>query len=391
MQESAGVLIRNGQIAYGSAWQPKSALGMRNGRIVFIGRDDQADYSAYQHVLDADGCYISPGLIDCHTHGGIGLDFLTVPVGELAKLLTWYASNGVTGVMPTLSAGLKADFLAGCERLTSVSEAEISGAKILGIHIEGPYINKAKKGAQPYDEKNPVPVGAVDEYLGFFKNATRIMTLAPEIEGGLELIDKLMANRVLCSIGHSNATFAQTMQAIQHGLSRSSHTFNAQSAFSHQEPGIIGALMISDSVFAEITLDGHHVHPAAAKAFIKAKGFEKVVLITDSMQATGLGDGEFIRPGNRKIYVKNGTARLENGSLAGSVLTLNRAVANAVHLLDLPLSAAIRMASRHAAESLQLKMCGSLIAGYQADIIIHDSEMNILNTFVNGKMVYSKK
>lgn len=265
------------------------------------------------------------------------------------------------------------------------------GEHIGGINIEGPYINPGRKGAQPLDEENPVSPDQVDDYLGYFKDAVRVMTLAPEIEGGMDLLAYLAQNGIICSIGHSKASYEETLQAIGLGLKRTTHTFNGMDPFHHRQPGIVGAAMVSDAVYSEITLDGFHVHPGAAKALMRAKGYEKVVLITDSMQAAGLGDGEFIRPGNRKIFVKDGVARLESGSIAGSVLTLNRAVANAVNFLDIPLNKAVAMASENVANSLGLMQVGRIAEGCKADLMIHNAEMEVFYTFKQGKQVYRRE
>lgn len=389
MAAQSGLLIKNGKMATDSGIQTNIAVGINQNKIVFVGNDARVPEKEYANIIDASGAFISPGLIDSHTHGGVGFDFLTVKHEEIGQLLNWYASNGVTAVLATLSAGLKNDYLNACQMLTGLVKEGSPGARILGLHIEGPYINKEKKGAQPFDEENPVKVSEADEYLEYFNDAVRVMTLAPEIEGGIELIDHLMMRNVICSVGHSNATYEETIQAIQHGLNRSTHTFNTMSQLEHHNPGIIGAIMVSDEVFAEITLDGHHVHPGAVKALLKAKGTDKVVLITDSIQASGLGSGEFIRPGDRHIYVKDNVARLKSGNLAGSVLTLNLAVKNATTMLDLPLGTALKLATQNVANSLGLKGIGTLEKGNIADLIVHDKEMNIYKTIINGKLIYS--
>jgi len=389
MSGQTGLLIKNGKMATDSGIKKNIAVGINRNRIVFVGNDAQVSEEEYPSIIDAGGAFISPGLIDSHTHGGTGFDFLTVTDEEIDHLLKWYATNGVTAVLATLSAGLKDDYLEACQVLTRSVKRGSPGARLLGIHIEGPYINKEKKGAQPFDEENPVKISEVDEYLEYFNDAIRIMTLAPEIDGGIDLIDRLVSRNVICSVGHSNATYEETIRAVQHGLNRSTHTFNTMSQLEHHNPGIIGAVMVSDEIFAEITLDGNHVHPGAVKALLKAKGLDKVILITDSIQASGLGDGEFIRPGDRHIYVKDNVARLKSGNLAGSVLTLNQAVKNAVMMLDLPLGMALKLATKNVANSLGIKKFGTLEEGNTADIIVHNENMNIYKTIIDGRLVYS--
>ncbi|NMB62897.1 MAG: N-acetylglucosamine-6-phosphate deacetylase [Chloroflexi bacterium] len=389
MTEQSGLLVKNGRVATANGIQTNIAVGINRNRIVFIGNDTRISDEEYPSIIDAGGAFISPGLIDSHTHGGAGYDFLTVADDEIDQLLEWYASNGVTAVLATLSAGLKDGYLEACQVLTRLVKKGSPGARLLGIHIEGPYISKEKKGAQPFDEENPVKITDVDEYLGYFDDAVRIMTLAPEIDRGIELIDHLVSRNVICSVGHSDATYEEIIRAVMHGLNRSTHTFNTMSQLEHHSPGIVGAVMVCDEIFAEITLDGSHVHPGAVKALLKAKGLDKMILITDSIQASGLGDGEFIRPGDRHIYVKDNVARLKSGNLAGSVLTLNQAVKNAVTMLDLPLGMALKLATQNVANSLGLKNFGILKEGSVADIIVHDEEMNIYKTIIDGRLVYS--
>ncbi len=387
MGKEFDLLITNGNLISRSGIKTNAAVGIQAGKIAFVGSKADIEESDSLKTIDACGAFISPGLIDSHTHGGFGFDFLTANENEVDQMLKWYASNGVTALLPTLSAGLKDDYLSACQVLTKVHDRKSPGAKVLGINIEGPYINKDKKGAQPYDENNPAKVADVNDYLGCFKDAVRVMTLAPEIEGGMELIDVLVKNNVICSAGHSNATYEEILQAVKHGLTRTTHTFNVMSQLEHHAPGIVGAAMVCDDIFAEVTLDGHHVHPGAVKALLKTKGIHKIVLMTDSIQATGLGDGEFIRPGDRHIYVKDNVARLKTGNLAGSVLTLNRAVANAVQMLEIPIEQAVNLASYNVAASLKLDGIGAIQEGYAADLIIHDERMKIIHTVVDGSVI----
>jgi N-acetylglucosamine-6-phosphate deacetylase len=215
------------------------------------------------------------------------------------------------------------------------------------------------------------------------------VTLAPELPGADELIRYLVAEGVVVSAGHSNATYEQTLDAIQAGVSRVAHLYNGMSPFTHREPGVTGAALDQEHVYAELILDGLHIHPAAARIAIHAKGLERIVLVTDATQAAGLGEGAYVRPGNRKITVKDGAARLESGTLAGSVLSMDRAVANACDFLSIGLDQAIRLASRNAAESLFLPTKGSLAPGFDADVILFDEEVRIRATIVAGKKVYS--
>lgn len=391
MEQKSTLLIKNVHLVQSDRILEDAILGIKEGKIERIDTESGSIAQAYEQVLDGKGLFLSPGLIDSHTHGGITYDFLTAEKDEILKLVKWYASNGVTGILPTLSAGLKDDFLLSSQRLEEFKTDSPWGEHILGMHIEGPYVNEKRKGAQPFDKDNQPSVSDVDDYLLYLQDAVRVMTLAPELEGCMDLVERLSAQGIICSAGHSDASYEVIMEAVKKGLTRTTHTFNGMSPFHHRQPGIVGAAMVSDEIFAELTLDGFHVHPGAAKALIRAKGLEKVLLITDSMQATGLGDGEFVRPGNRKIHVKDGIARLESGSIAGSVLTLNRAVYNAMHMLGYPLHVAINLATRNVAQSLGLKQTGEIKPGFAADLFLHDEQLNVYHTIKNGKLVYTKE
>ncbi len=390
MTENSTLIIRNGTVLTPTETLPEHDILVVNNRLVKIGKKIQSPPGENANELNAGGLMVSPGLIDSHTHGGNGFDFMAANVEQIQQLLKWYATYGVTSVFPTLSAALTEEYHRCCEIIGEVHKQGERGARILGIHVEGPYISPEKKGAQPLLEGKPPTLDDIKDFINCEGSIVRIVTLAPEIPIGLELVDFLVSHGVIASVGHSNATYEEVQEAVKHGLSRSSHTYNGMSGLNHRKPGVVGAVMVDDSIYAEITLDGHHVHPGAAKALFKAKGLDKIVLITDSMQAAGLGDGEFIRPGNRHITVKDGAARLDSGSLAGSVLTLNRAVINATKFIDIPLNQAIQMASWNAARSTGIPNLGFIKEGNLADLIVHDADMNISFTIIDGKIVYSR-
>lgn len=358
-------------------------------RIISIDEAAHAHISATARVIDARGLIVAPGFIDAHTHGGVGFDFMTASPEQVRYLLLWLASTGVTALLPTLASSSQDDLLRMVRLLGEVRQSDPPGAAIAGIHLEGPYINPKRRGAQPEQAIRPPSIPEMEALIAASSQGIRLVTLAPELPGALELIGFLSSHEILSSLGHSDATYEQVEAARKAGLKRAAHLYNGMSEFNHRSPGAVGAVLTNDEIYAEIILDGIHVHPAAARLALRSKGIHRLVLVTDATQAAGLGDGVYIRPGNRKVIVENGAARLETGKLAGSVLTMSQAVANAVKFLGIPLADAIAMASAVAAESLGLHASrGSLEPGKLADVVIMDENAQIRMTIARGHIAY---
>jgi len=365
-------------------------LIIREGKILALGPTGSISIPSDAERIDARGLTVAPGYIDTHTHGGNGHDYMDSTLEDIRSILRWLPSTGVTAVLPTLASAELKDELEMVARLREVKEHPAPGeATILGIHLEGPYISMARRGAQPEKAIRPPSIAEMEQLIEASGHYVCLVTLAPELPGALELIRFLVQQGISVSAGHSEASYAQVMAAEQAGLSRVTHLYNGMSAFDHRAPGIIGAALTSDSIYAELILDGIHVDPVAANVALRAKGIDRVVLMTDATQAAGLGDGIYVRPGNRRITVKDGAARLDSGSLAGSVLTLDRAVRNAISLLHLLLSDAVALATRSAANSLGMGATkGTLSPGQDADIVIMGKDMEVCTTLVRGAVVY---
>lgn len=364
------------------------AVWMRAGIITAITTHPEHALPQDTRVIDAGGLYVSPGFIDAHSHGGKGFDFMTCSSSELDEVLAWLASTGVTAILPTLATSPFDQEIEMVRRLGAASQRNFPGTALVGLHLEGPYIHPEKRGAQP---AGPIRLPDLDEINALVEasgHTIRLVTLAPELNGALEVIQALVKQGIVVSAGHSNATYQEMVLGIEAGITRVAHLYNGMSSFNHRAPGVAGAALEQDKVFAEIVLDGIHVHPAAARIALRSKGLSRLVLVSDATQAAGLGDGIYIRPGNRKVIVKDGAARLESGELAGSTLTLDRAVANAVAFLGLPLEQAVQLASLNAARSLNLPAQGCLAANYVANLTIFDRDVRIQATFVNGQKVY---
>jgi N-acetylglucosamine-6-phosphate deacetylase len=362
---------------------------IEEGRIRAVGPTAGLDVPRGTDHRDLRGRLIMPGYIDCHTHGGFGHDFMDCSPAEARNMLSRFAQHGVTGVLATIATCPQERCIEILRTLAPLAAEQGSGARLLGVHLEGPYISRERAGAQPTGPIRPPNVEEAAELLDASQGTVRLMTVAPEEPNGLELIRYLDQAGVVVGIGHSNADYETAMMAIDAGVTRATHTFNGMSPFHHRRPGIPGAVMTDDRVYCEIIADGHHVHPAVVDLLVKVKGHDHVILVSDSNQAAGMGDGTYVRPGDRKITVRDGAAWLANGSLAGSVLTLDSAVAWLVNDLGHPLASVVAMASRTPAASLGLAPDrGAIQPGALADLAVLDRDLDVLATLVAGAVAF---
>ena len=318
--------------------------------------------------IDAGGNLLLPGLIDVHTHGCIGMDTMDA---DFAPLCRFYAEHGTTSFLPTtMTMGYDA-----LERVTK-AKTDFPGAEILGFHFEGPYISEKHKGAQnPAYIKKP----SAAEFSRF-KNV-KMVTIAPESEGSAEFI-RAVTPECIVSIGHTDCTYETALEAIENGASCLTHTYNAMPPFHHRNPGPIGAAF-EKHIYAQIICDGFHISKPVVLATYKMFGADRMVLISDSIRSAGLPDGEY-ESGGLKVFLKNGAARLADGTIAGSSATLLDCVKKAVEF-GIPLDDAVRMASRTPAELLGVKK-GRIEPGYDADLLITDRELNIKTVITAGKV-----
>ncbi len=342
------------------------------------------NYKEEIEVIDAKGKYVSPGFIDIHIHGAGGYDTMDATLEALEAISTTIAKNGVTAYLPTTMTMHRDSIYKAFDAIREAMQLEIKGAKILGVHMEGPFINEKFKGAQKADNIIKPNYDIIKDYLDIIK----IITLAPEQDENHSFINKVKGNsKITLSVGHSDASYEETMRAIEHGITHATHTFNAMSPLNHRKPGIVGAIFASD-ITCELIADTIHVHPAIFNMLINIKHKDKVVLITDSMRAGCMKCGIY-ELGGQKVIVKNGAAKLQDGTLAGSVLTLNKAVKNMLKHSSLEIFEAVAMASFIPAKVINIDgKKGSIDIGYDADIVIFDEDINVCLTIVEGKTVY---
>ncbi len=338
-------------------------------------------------VVDVGGNWIAPGYIDIHVHGGDRADTMDASQEAFDTISKFFARHGVTSFLFTTGSAPN-------EAIWAVIEAYLDyhppqdGARPLGIHLEGPYLSEEKKGAQPAAFlRDPEP----EQYRKWFDTGVvKLMTIAPERPGALACIQYGRERGVEFAVGHSVATYEQMQGAVDAGLNQATHTFNGMKPLHHREPGVVGAVLADQRIYAQIITDGVHVHPPVVKALVNAKRKERTVLITDAIRAAGLGEGEYDLLG-QKVTVADGEARIASGSLAGSILTMDKAVRNTMAFCDLPLEDAVYMAAYAPAESIHVQdQRGHLRPGASADIVILSEDHTVESTFVEGRLVYQK-
>ena len=334
-------------------------------------------------IIEANGLYAAPGLVDVHIHGYLGEDASDGSSEGLRKMAEGVMKNGVTTFLPTTMTVSMEEIEKALDIARSLKEESKTwkGAYIAGVNSEGPFINASKKGAQAAEHiKTPDA-----DWILKNKDIIKVCTIAPETEGGYEAIKKITENSdVKVSIGHTDATFEEAIKAIECGATQITHLFNAQTALHHRKPGVVGAALASDKAYAELIADTFHVNPGLYNVVYKCKK-DKLILITDCTRAGGMPDGEYSL-GGQKTIVKGIQCLLEDGTIAGSVLRLNDAVKNFKNNTDIPLNEIVAAASLNPAKAIGMgDTKGSLEVGKDADIIITDMNFDIQKTIIGGK------
>ncbi len=367
---------------------PDSTLVVKNGRISYAGsQKDAPDLKGIKTVI-AQGYSVAPGYIDLQLNGGFGKDFTAEPDSliEVARLLP------PAGVVAFLATFITSPIEMYPQKLRAVELAQMSqhqdqagGARILGAHIEGPFLNPATKGA--HNQSLFIePDATALSYLQPLE-AVRLLTLAPEQPGALQAIRELASQGIVISIGHSNATTEETIAGIEAGARYATHLYNAMRGMQHRDPGLVGALLTCDKVTCGIIADGIHVHPLMVKLAFRALGPKRITLVTDAMEAMGMPLGKY-RIGDRDVIVDESIARLANGTLAGSILHMDEAVRNMVTYSGCSPAEAVRMASTTPAEVLGIDHeSGHIRPGYRADFVILDDNLRVLQTYIAGQPV----
>ncbi len=378
--------IRGGEIITPDRQIEDGVIILHDGRIAAIEEQRQVTESPVNtRVIEADGLLVLPGLIDVHVHGGAGSDAMDATPQALDQMSSFFLKHGVTSYLPTTITNSPEATIQAIENVLQYRPSQ-PGAHPLGLHLEGPYLCRSHRGAQPAEWlRSPDP----QEYRAWFDaGGIRLITLAPELPGVLDLIREGAGQGIHFSAGHTEASYEQVRQSADAGLDHATHTFNGMTGLHHREPGAVGAALLDERIFCEVIADGIHVHPAVLRLLARLKGVERTVLVTDAMRAAGLEDGVYDL-GGQDITVEGGIARTASGSLAGSTLTLNQAVKNMVQLAGLAIPQAVAMATTTPAASLGLAgQIGSLQPGAQADVILVDEDFQVRLAVIQGEVVF---
>lgn len=334
---------------------------------------------------------VLPGFIDQHIHGAGGSDAMDGTEKDLEIIANTVAGEGTTTFLATTMTQSKENILKSMKAVKSYIDKNLTtGARVGGIHLEGPFIAAKFKGAQPLEYVVSPDKDTFDEYNKASGNNIKIVSMAPEVEGALEFVKHLDANGVIASVGHTAAGYEDIAKAVSVGLKNVTHTYNAQSPLHHREIGTVGSAMLIDELNCELICDTIHVSVPAMKLLVKNKANNKLTLITDAMRAKGLGDG-ISELGGQTVYVKGAEARLQDGTLAGSILRMNRAIQNMVEKVGVTLTQAVDYATINPAKSLKIDdKVGSIKVGKNADLTVLNSNYDVLYTIRDGKIIYSQ-
>lgn len=378
------MLIKNCNIIYLNSIENGSIL-IENGKIKEINPIICSD----ENILDANGLYVSPGFIDVHIHGAGGFDTMDGTVEAINAIAKTIVKHGTTSFTPTTMTVSIEAINKSMKAIKQLKEEGTEGANVLGAHLEGPFVSPQAIGAQNPNYLLAPSISNYNEMVKDCEDAVVSITLAPEIDGAKELIDYLSKKGIVCSIGHTKATYEEAMEAIECGACHSTHLYNAMTPLNHRAPGVVGAIFDSD-ITTETISDGIHISYPSLRIAYKQKTTDKVLLVSDAMMACCMPDGDYSL-GGQDVIVHNGAARLKNGSLAGSILTLDKAVKNVYKNSTLPLHEIVKMASYNAAKHCKVQdHKGQIKEGYDADLILFDDDINIQKVFVAGKEVYSE-
>ncbi|HKY53690.1 MAG TPA: N-acetylglucosamine-6-phosphate deacetylase [Anaerolineales bacterium] len=364
-------------------------LLIENGLIRALGFGNTPDFS-YEtslQLIDAQGENLLPGFIDLHVHGAMGHEVMDASVSGLEEMARFYVLHGVTSFLATTWTANRESINKALDLVNELQGRIPGGATLLGAHLEGPYLNPTRCGAQ---DIKFIRRAEKEEALEFLESGViRLLALAPEYDENLWLIEECVRRGITISAAHTAANYEQMQKAVEHGITHLTHSYNAMQGLGHRELGTIGAAMALPQIQCELIADNIHVHPAAQKILVDVKSPSGVILVTDAIRAAGLPEGDYILD-ERSIHIRDGAVRLPNGTLAGSVLTMERALQNICAATGRSLEEMWVTSSLNAARAIGVSaQKGSLEVGKDADLVLLDTSFNVKLTAITGEIVFS--
>lgn len=384
------ILIKNATIYLDDSTLQDGYILIDGETIKEIGPAHQAPEQADEVLTLTSNEVVLPGFIDMHIHGAGGSDAMDGTEEAVAHMAAILPREGTTSFLPTTMTQSPRNIEQALHTIDQYSQSDnIPGrADVIGIHLEGPFVNPSKAGAQPVQYIMNPDLQLFKKWEELSGNSIKQVTLAPEEPGGRELVEYLNEKGIIPSIGHTGATYQEAMEAISLGASQATHLFNQMTGLHHRDIGAAGASLMNDAIYAELIVDGIHVSPEMVKLSLKLKGVDRTILITDAMRAKGLSDGKYDL-GGQDVFVKGKEARLEDGALAGSILKMNDAIKNIITFTGCSLRDAVQMAAANPAKQLNIyDKKGSIAIGKDADIVILDDDYQVRTTICRGKIAY---
>ncbi|MCY1144194.1 N-acetylglucosamine-6-phosphate deacetylase [Actinoplanes sp. Pm04-4] len=360
-------------------------VSMADGMIRAVGRGRPP---AGGRVVDLAGGWLFPGFVDLHMHGGGGAQITTDDPDEIRRAVAFHRRHGTTRTLASLVTDRLDRMVAAVRTIATLIDAGEPG--IAGIHLEGPFLNPAKRGSHHSEFLLPPDPDALRRLLDAGRGHIRVVTLAPELPGGMELLDQVVGAGAIVAVGHTEATYVQARDAFDGGARLATHLFNAMRQFHHRDPGPAGAALANPAVTCEIINDGVHVHDDAVRIAVDAAGPDRIAFITDATPAAGMTDGRYFL-GPVPVIADGGDVRLTDGTLAGSTLTMDAAVRHAIQVVGLPVAGVARSAATTPAALLGLAdRTGSLTPGKAADVVVLDDALHVRDVLTDGRPVLER-
>jgi N-acetylglucosamine-6-phosphate deacetylase len=383
-----GLLVTNARVVGAESTLEAGWVATSGSVIEALGAGQPAPALLHgRQVVDAGGASLLPGFVDVHVHGAVGHEVMDGNAEGLTAMSAFFATHGVTSFLATTWTAPVGETMRALGAVAEVAGRDLPGAEVLGAHMEGPYLSEARCGAQDPLSVRPPDLDEARRFLD--TGVVRLMTVAPELARARDLVRVCLERDARVSLGHTEATYEEIVAAVSWGASQVTHTFNAMPSLHHRRPGPVGAAMTIDGLNAELIADNHHVHPVVLAAFLRAKGPGGITLVTDALRPTGLEGGDFTI-GGRPATVDDGVVRLGDGTMAGSVLTMDVALRNLIRASGAPLEQLWPTASRNGAVAAGVgDRKGAIAPGMDADLVIVGDDIDVRTTIVGGRVVHA--